>query len=88
MHFVLEPNVFGRTANHDYHGFTRVRVADGRGRRDQLIGDDALTRLELQAAPLARSCPAAWALNTTSQCLQRYRCGRSGEVGPGLRTGR
>src|SRR5260370_20281876 len=28
------------------------------------------------------------ALNATSQCLQRCRCGRRGDDGPGLRTGR
>jgi hypothetical protein len=40
-----------RAADHDGHVLTWVGVADGRGRRGQLIGDDALATLELPGCP-------------------------------------
>jgi hypothetical protein len=40
-----------RAADHDCHVLTWVGVADGSGRRDQLIGDDALAPLELPGCP-------------------------------------
>ena len=41
----------GRAADHDRHGPLAVGIADGGGRRDQLVGDDALAPLELPGCP-------------------------------------
>jgi hypothetical protein len=47
----------GRAANDDRHVLTWVGFADGSGRRDQLIGDDALAPLEPLGCPTGAQLP-------------------------------
>jgi hypothetical protein len=47
----------GRAADDDRYGLTWAGFADGCGRRDQLIGDDALAPLELPVRPTGAQLP-------------------------------
>jgi hypothetical protein len=47
----------GRAADDDGQGLIRVGFADGCGRCDQLIDDDALTPLELPGRPAGAQLP-------------------------------